>query len=119
MLVAFDLLYLNGHDLRKLALTDKAQKKIMGGTDIHSDSFEVDGPEMYAHACKVGLEGVISKVRDSRYTSGKINERVKKTCSQRETLMVAVAHNGNDWDGIYPQGLGDLIYARSITASTR
>jgi bifunctional non-homologous end joining protein LigD len=52
-LVAFDLLYLNGHDLRKLPLTErKAQlKRIMGGTDIQfSDSFEVDGPEMYAHA---------------------------------------------------------------------
>jgi bifunctional non-homologous end joining protein LigD len=44
---------------------------------------------MYAHACKVGLEGVVSKVRDSRYVSGRINDWVKKTCAQRETLTIA------------------------------
>lgn len=32
-----------------------------------SDSFEVDGGEMDEHSCKVGLEGVVSKVRNSRY----------------------------------------------------
>ena len=50
MLVAFDLLYLNGHDLRKLPLIErKAQlKKMIDETDIQfSDSFEVDGREMY------------------------------------------------------------------------
>jgi bifunctional non-homologous end joining protein LigD len=72
VLVAFDLLYLNGYDLRKLPLIERKAhlKKLITGTDIQfSDSFEVDGPDMYAHACKVGLEGVVSKVRDSRYAS--------------------------------------------------
>jgi hypothetical protein len=41
---------------------------------------------MYKHACKTGLEGVVSKVRDSRYVSGRVNDWVKKTCAQRETL---------------------------------
>jgi bifunctional non-homologous end joining protein LigD len=74
VLVAFDLLYLNGYDLRRLPLIERKAhlKKIIDGTDIQfSESFEVDGPEMYAHACKVGLEGVVSKVRDSRYDSGR------------------------------------------------
>jgi ATP-dependent DNA ligase len=31
-----------------------------------SESFAIDGREMFKHACKVGFEGVISKVRDSR-----------------------------------------------------
>ena len=57
---------------------------------------------MYAHACKVGLEGVVSKVRDSKYQSGHSNEWAKKTCAQRETLTIAgFALDGNDWDGIY------------------
>jgi bifunctional non-homologous end joining protein LigD len=84
VLVAFDLLYLNGRDLRKLPLIErKAQlKKIIAGTDIQfSESFEVGGKEMFAHACKVGLEGVVSKVRDSIYTSGRGNNWVKKTCA--------------------------------------
>jgi hypothetical protein len=68
MLVAFDLLYLNGRDIRKLPLFQrKAElKKILSGTDIqYSESFEIDGREMFAHACKLGLEGVVSKVRGS------------------------------------------------------
>ena len=74
VMVAFDLLYLNGYDLRKLPLVDRKShlKKLIAKTDIQfSDSFEVDGPKMYEHACKTGLEGVVSKVRDSTYASGR------------------------------------------------
>ena len=61
VLVAFDLLYLNGRDIRKLPLFQrKAElKKILTGTDIQfSESFAIDGREMFAHACKLGLEGI-------------------------------------------------------------
>ena len=120
VLVAFDLLYLDGYDLRKLPLVErKAQlKRLIGLTDIQfSESFETDGRKIYQHACKAGLEGVVSKVRDSRYVSGRINDWVKKTCAQRETLTIAgFALDGNDWDGIY---LGrrkgaDLVYAGKV-----
>jgi bifunctional non-homologous end joining protein LigD len=120
VLVVFDLLYLNGRDLRKLPLTERKAnlKKIIDGTDIQfSESFEIDGKEMYAHACRVGLERVVSKVRDSAYTSGRGNNWVKKTCVQRETLVIAgFALDGNKWDGIYVgrrQGR-DLIYAGKV-----
>ena len=92
VLVDFDLLYLNGRDLRKLPLHQrKAElKKIIGGTDVQfSESFEIEGADMFAHACKLGLEGVVSKVRDSTYASGRGNNWVKKTCTQRETLTIA------------------------------
>ena len=55
VLVAFDLLYLNGRDLRKVPLFQrKAElKKIIAGTEVQfSESFEVDGPEVYKHACR-------------------------------------------------------------------
>jgi bifunctional non-homologous end joining protein LigD len=119
-LVAFDLLYLNGHDLRKLPLRARKAllKKLIGNTAIQfSESFAVDGREMFEHACKVGLEGVVSKVADSRYSSGRGNDWVKKTCAQRETLTIAgFALDGNDFDGIY---LGrrtgnDLVYAGKV-----
>lgn len=119
-LVAFDLLYLNGHDLRKLPLLRrKAElRKIIARTDIQfSESFEVDGPEMLAHACKVGLEGVVSKVRDSVYPSGRSNDWVKKTCAQRETLTIAgFALDGTKWDGLYVgrRKGGDLVYAGKV-----
>ena len=65
VMIAFDLLYLNGQDLRKLPLIERKKhlKKMIERTAIQfSESFEVDGKEMFAHACKVGLEGVVSKV---------------------------------------------------------
>jgi bifunctional non-homologous end joining protein LigD len=105
VLVAFDLLYLNGRDLRKLSLVArKAElKKIIAGTNVQfSESFEIEGRSMFEHACKLGLEGVVSKVRDSAYASGRGNNWVKKTCAQRETLAIAgFALDEGKWDGIY------------------
>jgi bifunctional non-homologous end joining protein LigD len=69
-MVAFDLPYLNGRDLREVPLVQQRAelKKIIAGTDIQfSESFEIDGQDMFAHACKLGLEGVVSKVRDGAY----------------------------------------------------
>jgi len=120
VMVAFDLLYLNGFDLRTLPLFERKAllKKIIGETDIQfSESFEIDGGEMYKHACKTGLEGVVSKVRDSRYPTGRTNDWVKKACAQRETLTIAgFALDGSKFDGIY---LGrrkgkDLVYAGKV-----
>jgi bifunctional non-homologous end joining protein LigD len=73
VMVAFDLLYLNGYDLRKLPLVERKAhlKKLIAKTAIQfSESFEIDGPEIYKHACKTGLEGVVSKVRDSNIRAG-------------------------------------------------
>ena len=66
---------------------------------------------MFKHAC-LGLEGVVSKVRESRYVSGRSNDWVKKTCTQRETLPIA----GFALDGIYlgrRKGRG-LIYTGKV-----
>jgi bifunctional non-homologous end joining protein LigD len=120
VLVAFDLLYLNGRDLRKLPLVArKAElKKIIAGSNVQfSESFEIDGRSMFEHACKVGLEGVVSKVRDSVYASGRGNNWVKKTCAQRETLTIAgFALDEGKWDGIYlgRRKGGDLVYAGKV-----
>jgi bifunctional non-homologous end joining protein LigD len=120
VMVAFDLLYLNGYDLRKLPLEERKShlKKLVAKTAIQfSESFEVDGPEMFKHACSVGLEGVVSKVRDGRYPAGRSNDWVKKTCAQRETLAIAgFALKANKFDGIYLGRLkGDaLVYAGKV-----
>jgi bifunctional non-homologous end joining protein LigD len=120
VLVAFDLLYLNGYDLRKLPLGERkaALKKLIADTEIQfSESFEVEGREMYAHACRVGLEGVVSKVRDSHYPSGRSRDWVKKICRQRETLPIAgFALDGDKWDGIYVgrRKGKDFVYAGKV-----
>ena len=120
VMVAFDLLYLNGYDLRKLPLFERKAllKRLIDGTDIQfSESFEVDGGEIYKHACKTGLEGVVSKVRESRYASGRSTDWVKKTCAQRETLAIAgFALDGKKWDGMYlARRKGkELVYAGKV-----
>src|SRR5829696_2023324 len=120
VMIAFDVLYLNSQDLRKLPLIERKKhlKKLIEKTAVQfSESFEVEGKEMFAHACKVGLEGVVSKVRDSRYQSGRSNDWTKKTCAQRETLTIAgFALDGNDWDGIYVgrRKGNDLVYAGKV-----
>lgn len=120
VMVAFDLLYLNGQDLRKLPLLERKAllQKLIAKTAIQfSESFELDGREMFRHACKTGLEGVVSKVRDGRYPTGRTNDWVKVTCAQRETLPIAgFALDGNKWDGIYigREKAGQLIYAGKV-----
>jgi bifunctional non-homologous end joining protein LigD len=120
VMVAFDLLYLNGQDVRKLPLLERKAilQKLIAKTAIQfSESFELDGGEMFRHACKTGLEGVVSKVRDSRYPTDRTNDWVKVTCAQRETLPIAgFALDGNKWDGIYigREKAGQLVYAGKV-----
>ena len=126
VLVAFDLLYLNGQDLRRLPLTArKAQlKKIVAGSDIQfSDSFTIAGREVFEHACKLGLEGVVSKVADSPYASGRSRDWVKVTCAQRETLpkqgLHSMARNGMDFMSAVRRAKTLSTRAKSTMGSTK
>jgi bifunctional non-homologous end joining protein LigD len=120
VLYAFDLLYLNGFDMRKAPLFERkaALRSVIAKSDLLlSESFEADGTTMLKQACRMGLEGVVSKVRDGRYNSGRINEWVKVTCRQRETLPIAgFALKENKFDGLYIGRLKgkDLLYAGKI-----
>ena len=117
VMVAFDLLYLNGCDLRKLPPIERKAllKKSIAGTDVQfSESFE--DREMYQHACSIGPEGVVSKVRD-KYNSGRSNDWLKTTCARRETLPIAgFSIKDNEFDGLYVgRQKGDsLIYAGKV-----
>lgn len=54
--------------LRCISVVSTLLKKLIADTDVQfSESFECDGQVMFKHACGVGLEGVVSKVRDSRH----------------------------------------------------
>lgn len=69
---AFDLLYLNGYDMRKAPLTARKSElaKLIKGSDILlSESFTIDGTDLFKAACGMGLEGIVSKRANSRYTS--------------------------------------------------
>lgn len=75
---AFDLLWLNGEDLRNRPLSDRRLEleTICPGQDglNISEEFEGDGETFYREACRYGLEGIIAKRRDSTYRSGRCNE---------------------------------------------
>jgi bifunctional non-homologous end joining protein LigD len=81
-LYAFDLIELNGDDLRrdplevhKATLSSVVAK---AGTGIKfNEHIEADGPTVFAHACKMGLEGIVSKRKDSPYRSGRSNDWLK------------------------------------------
>jgi bifunctional non-homologous end joining protein LigD len=111
--------------MRKAPLFQRkaALRALIAKSDIlFSDSFEVDGAEMFRSACSMGLEGVVSKVQDARYHSGRSNDWVKVTCRQRETLPIAgFAIKDKQFDGIYigrHKGNG-LVPGRLTMALTR
>ena len=75
-LFAFDLLRLNGKDLRPLPLEDRRarlRKALRGAGKAlrFSEHLEADGEAIFRHACALGLEGIVSKRRDARYRSGR------------------------------------------------
>jgi bifunctional non-homologous end joining protein LigD len=90
---AFDLLYLDGYDLRPLPLTErKAALAVIitkPGAVRFSEHFEKDGERLLRHVCRLGLEGVVSKARDAPYRSGRGKGWIKTKCSNRQEFVVA------------------------------
>jgi bifunctional non-homologous end joining protein LigD len=83
-LVTFDLLGLDGVDLRLLSLDERRKRldQLLGsGTDaIWPSAMLENGPALYREACGLGLEGVVSKRRNSRYRSGQSDTWRKTLC---------------------------------------
>jgi bifunctional non-homologous end joining protein LigD len=81
-LYAFDLIELNGDDLRRDPLQVRKATlasivaKARPGVRFN-EHIEGDGPTVFAHACKMGLEGIVSKRKDSMYRSGRSPDWLK------------------------------------------
>jgi bifunctional non-homologous end joining protein LigD len=75
-LYAFDLIEPNGEDLRPAPLELRKSKleKLLAHSDGIRFSEHLDGD---AHACKLGLEGIVSKRRDLPYRSGRVRSWIK------------------------------------------
>ena len=93
---AFDLLYLDGYDLRGAALIDRkeALRELIGGGSgagsiQFSDHIEATGDEVFRHASELGLEGVVSKQGKRPYRSGRSAEWVKSKCQLRQEFVIA------------------------------
>ncbi len=91
----FDLLWLDGKDLRGLPLAErKAKLQALVGAPSNrspvqfSEDFSEPGRTMLAHACRMGLEGVISKRTDASYESGRSHDWVKTKCTLRQEFVI-------------------------------
>lgn len=93
---AFDLLYVDGYDLTRTPLIER--KTLVagllddvpaGGVLRYSAHIESDGEAMVRHACRLGLEGIVSKRKDKPYVGGRSLHWQKAKCSQRQEFVIA------------------------------
>jgi bifunctional non-homologous end joining protein LigD len=90
----FDLYYCEGFDLTQAALIDRKAllQQIVdgaGGSLIrYSEHIAGDGPTMFEHACKLGLEGIVSKRSDLPYRRGRGDHWLKVKATMRQEFII-------------------------------
>jgi bifunctional non-homologous end joining protein LigD len=91
---AFDLLHLDGLDLTATPQVDRKERLralLSGAAEIlrYSDHFQDSGDMVLRHACRLSLEGVVSKDRDAPYRAGRNKSWMKSKCSERQEFVIA------------------------------
>lgn len=89
----FDILYLNGKDLRSLPLIERKEilKRTLQkapGNIIYSEHILESGEEFYNISCEHHLEGIVSKLADSPYRSGRNDFWAKTKCTSRQEFVI-------------------------------
>jgi bifunctional non-homologous end joining protein LigD len=91
----FDVLFLDGKDLRDTPLLERKTllKKLFAKVPAasalrYSEHFEGSGKKVFASACKLGVEGIIAKKKDSLYLSKRTKDWLKVKCLQRGTFII-------------------------------
>ncbi|MCA1245751.1 DNA ligase D [Massilia sp. MS-15] len=90
----FDAPYCNGYDLRDVPLVERRAaleqvlKKAKSDKVRFSAEFGTDPDQLVVAACKIGLEGVIGKRRDSRYVERRSPEWIKLKCGLRQEFVI-------------------------------
>lgn len=119
----FDLIYIDGFDLTRCTLRDRKRvlaELLEGLPEISplrfSDHLEGNGEEFLNEACKFGLEGIVSKLADSKYESTRSRNWLKIKCLKRQEFVIAgytLSEKGLPFSsiilGVYDQG--KLIFA--------
>lgn len=126
VLMAFDLLYFDGHDLTNTELSTRRhllEGLIAPGRESAirlSEEVDADGEQLLQAACEHGLEGIIAKDRNSLYRSGRLGDWLKIKCIQSDSFaivgweqsMVARGHIGSLLLGAKKDG--KLVYVGSV-----
>jgi ATP-dependent DNA ligase len=115
-LYAFDLIELNGDDLRHDPLT--ARKALLGnllaspGPGLRlNEPVGDDGPVVFKHACKLGLEGIVSKRKDSHYLSGRSRHWIK---SKNPNAPAVKREAEETWSQGRPSARTNALYLQPI-----
>jgi bifunctional non-homologous end joining protein LigD len=87
-LYLFDILFLDGQDLRGSPLVERKEileklGKRLRSPVFLSQHFEVDASELFESASRLGLEGIVSKRKDAPYKSGRSEAWIKVKCIQK------------------------------------
>lgn len=123
---AFDLLYLDGFDLRGAPLSDRktllaALLKGAPASIRYGDHLQGDGPEIYDKACSMALEGLVAKRLGAPYRGGRSRDWLKLKCGCRQEFVIGgfTEPSGSRTTlgallvGVYNDG-GDLVYAGKV-----
>src|SRR6266576_2242794 len=89
---AFDLLYLDGYDLRKVGLEKRKEllQSVLTSGEIarYSDHYPEKGRELFDVARKSGLEGILAKKRDGAYQEERSRDWLKIKITQRQECVI-------------------------------
>ncbi|MGD9481215.1 DNA ligase D [Shinella sp. G-2] len=107
---AFDLLHLDGYDLTRMPLEERKallEKLVPGTAGIlrYSGHFDENGALVLRHACRLSLEGVVSKLRDAPYREGRSKSWIKSKCSARQEFVIG----GYVPSTVSRQAIGSLV----------
>jgi len=108
----FDLLYLNGHDIRDQPLSDRKAllrqivKSLRRKNVRFSEDNPLPGPKILKRACSHEEEGVISKRVDSPYLSARNGDWVKTKCRKQQEFVIGGFSEGT---GARGQHFGALL----------
>jgi ATP-dependent DNA ligase len=99
---AFDLMELNGDDLRRDPLEKRKATlaRVLGravnGIQLN-EHLEAEGPLVFEHACRMGLEGIVSKRKGSQYHSWRSAQWLKAKNPQAPAVKRLVEENWGTW----------------------
>ena len=121
-LFVFDLLYLDGYDLRGVPLIERkrALQSILQASSVmrYSEHFVNNGEEMLQAAKATGLEGIIAKSATSTYQSKRSRDWIKvKIVAQQEFIICGYTAGEREYFGSLVLGLydrGKLVYVGNV-----
>ena len=121
----FDVMYADGQDLRQRPLTER--KQVLQGLLAYRDALRFtehrtgDGKGYFVEACRLGWEGLIAKLADAPYRSGRTKDWLKFKCESGQEFVIGGFTDpqgtriglGALLLGYYDQN-GKLIYAGKV-----